>query len=88
VRYVCPKCARNDGFYQEITAEVEGTQPLDECLEPNGPTELDGPEHVIDSGEYGCECGWSGGRHEFVQVGIDDKPLPYIHDGQLRLEAA
>ena len=78
--YRCPRCAKTVSLWEG--AEQSGYYPVNDRLERTGGFESDGAYYNT-TGEFGCgECSWVGSRTDFEKLGIDGKPLPFIHPNQ------
>lgn len=85
-RYACPACLSGDGLWEAVV--VSGWRSINTLLEPAGDRDVDWFDVELDftaRPEVGCSCGWEGSRIEFVQIGIDGKPLPTVHPSQMKI---
>lgn len=88
--FCCPKCKKDNGLWESVT--VQGWRSIDANLQPTHDRDIDWGTAESDgwaSPEVGCcECEWTGDRNALVTLGVDGEPLPFIHEGQTRIEAA
>lgn len=88
--YCCPKCKKDNGLWESVM--VQGWRGVDRDLAPTSDHDIDWSTAERDGWtdpEMGCsECEWAGKRDALVTLGVDGEPLPFIHEGQARIDAA